>query len=133
MELDYLPNRGILMKADGIVTFKDIKEINDEIYGTKEKILSISYRICDFTNIQGEPLSVDEVKTLAEQDKYAAEINPDMIIATVAESDVIFGLSRMWQSFTADSNAKTKVFRKMPDAQRWIAKMINSKKVGKYE
>ena len=79
MELKYLPDRGVLMKAEGFVTFKDIKDVNDEIYSTEEKILSISYQLCDFTNVKGFPLSSEEVKTIAEQDKYAAKINPDMV------------------------------------------------------
>lgn len=133
IKLEYLPNGGVLLKGEGTVTFKNIKEINDKIYGTKDKILNLSYQVCDFSNVTGIPLSSDEVKTLAEQDKYAAKINPYMIIATVGEIDVIYGLARMWQAYTDGSPIKTKVFRKMPDAQRWIADNITSRKSGKTE
>ncbi|MFC1884524.1 hypothetical protein ACFL2O_07125 [Thermodesulfobacteriota bacterium] len=125
MELKYLPDGGVLMKADGFVTFKDIKGVNDEIYSTEEKILGISYQLCDFTNVKGFPLSSEEVKTIAEQDRYAAKINPKMIIATIGELDVIYGLSRMWQAFTDGSSIKTKVFRNMADAEKWIKEKLS--------
>ena len=133
MELQYLPNGGVLLKGVGMVTFRDIKEINEEIYGTKDKILKLSYQICDFISVTGIPLSSEEVKSLAEQDKYAGEINPHMIIATVGEVDVVYGLARMWQAYTDGSPIKTKVFRNMSDAQRWIATNMTSRKSGKTE
>jgi hypothetical protein len=41
-------------------------------------------------------------------------------IAFVAPADVVFGLSRMYQAFRADSPAEIGVFRELPEARAWL-------------
>jgi hypothetical protein len=41
-------------------------------------------------------------------------------IAFVAEADVVFGMSRMYQAFRSDSPAEIGVFRDMGEARAWL-------------
>ncbi|MEJ2655751.1 MAG: hypothetical protein P8012_00945 [Desulfobacterales bacterium] len=120
VKLFYLENGGILAKCKGIVTGSEIKEINDELYETEEKIRKILYQIVDFTTVEKLLVSNDEIDMISLQDKKAFEINPGMLIAVVTDQDLIFGLARMWEAKTYDPSFDTRVFRKLEDAREWV-------------
>ncbi len=124
MSFAYLGDGGILIKGEGVVTASDVKGGNDIIYESPEKIKEILYQICDFSNISDVKISGFEIRELAIQDKKAAEINPNMLIALVTGMDFTFGLSRMWEAFSCDSPFESKVFRNMDDAEQWIREKL---------
>lgn len=41
-------------------------------------------------------------------------------VALVANSDVAYGLSRMYQAFRSESPLDLRVFREMPEAREWL-------------
>jgi len=116
----YHENGGVLAKGEGIVTGSEIKETNDQVYETEEKIRKILYQVVDFTDVEKLLVSNADVDLIASQDKKAFEINPNMLIAVVSEQDLIFGLARMWEAKAYSPLFETKVFRKLEDAQEWI-------------
>jgi hypothetical protein len=127
MSIAYIGDGGIIARGEGVVTGSEIKEVNDIIYESPEKIKKIVYQICDLTNVSDISISTSEIEELAIQDKKASEINPNMFIALLGKKDLIFGLSRMWEAFTYDSPFETMVFRKMEDAQQWIRGKLQKK------
>ena len=52
-------------------------------------------------------------------------MNPNMLIAVVAGSDLMFGLGRMWQTLVDDSSFKAGVFRSLEEANSWIKQNVN--------
>jgi hypothetical protein len=127
MNIAYIGDGGILTRGEGVVTGSEIKEVNEIIYESLEKIRKILYQICDLTNVSDTSVSNAEIEELAIQDKEASEINPNMFIAVVCEKDFIFGLARMWEAFTDGARIETMVFRKMEDAQQWIGDKLQKK------
>jgi hypothetical protein len=127
MSVAYTGDGGILAIGDGVVTGSDIKQVNDMIYESLEKIRKIVYQVCDFTNVSGVSVSTFEIEQLAIQDKKASEINPNMFVAIVGKEDYLYGLSRMWEALSYDSPLETMVFRKMEDAQQWIEEKLQKK------
>ena len=119
-----IKNAGILVKGKGVVTGNEIKEINDIIYKSAENILKIKYQLVDLTNVSEVIASNEDIEVLATQDAAAAKINSNMIIAIVASSDLIFGLSRMWEAYSYRSPLQSMVFRNIEDAEKWIDEMI---------
>jgi hypothetical protein len=127
MSIDYMKDGGIISRGEGLITGSEIKELNDIIYESPEKIKKIKYQICDLTNASDFSTSESELRAISAKDTKASKINPNMLIAVVGKKDVIFGLARMWEAFSYDSPFETMVFRKMEDAQQWIREKLHKK------
>ena len=124
MTVTYIKNSGVLIKGEGVVTGSEIKEANDKIYDSRENIMKIKYQLCDFLEVSEFLVTHEDIVFHSEQDYKAANINPHMIIAIVASSDLIFGLSRMWEAYSYRSPFQSMVFRSIEDAEKWIDEMI---------
>ena len=127
IEIQYLTGGGIVAKGIGIVTGRDIIDFNNELYATEDKIANISYQLCDLTNIESYSVTTEEIRTIAEQDIRASILNRKMIIAVAGEKDVIYGLLRMWQSFSGSASIPIKVFRGVEDAKKWIEDQLHNR------
>jgi len=99
-------------------------DANTTIYATEEKTLACVYQVCDYRGIEGVDVSTNDIRTLAERDKRAARINPNIIIAVVVGDDLAFGMARMWQGLTSGAPFITSIFRSLDDAERWVAEQI---------
>lgn len=118
---EHTEDGGILVKGKGVISGNEIKEINNDIYRSPENILEIKYQLLDLTDISEILVSNADIKGFSDQDDAAAKINPNMIIAIVANSDLIYGLSRMWEAHSYSSPFQSMVFRNIKDAEKWIA------------
>ena len=73
----------------------------DELYAANEEIYipdylrSQRYQLVDFTGAESFELSKEDVRRLAEQDRRAAEMKPNLATAIAGDQDLIFGLSPM--------------------------------------
>ena len=84
-----------MVKGKCVVSVNEIKEINNDIYRSPENILKIKYQLWDLTAVSEVLVPNADITVFSNQDDAAAKINPNMIIAIVANSDLIYGLSRM--------------------------------------
>jgi hypothetical protein len=127
LSITYNEDGGIFVRGEGVITGSEIKEINNIIYESPEKIEKITYQLGDFTDVTDISVSITEIQELAIKDQKAFEVNPNMFIALVAKDDLIFGLSRMWEAFSYKPTFETMVFKKMDDAQKWISERLKKK------
>jgi hypothetical protein len=128
VDITYNEDGGIVLTASGKLTGEEIVKANETIYATEERIRSIKYQLCDFTGVEAAgDFDQDAVRALAEQDKIAARVNPDMVVALVAKKDSLFGFSRMWQTFTDESLAETQVFRTVVEAKAWLREKLTGR------
>ena len=122
----YDENGGIIVKAKGIVTGREIIDFNNRLYEANENIKKIPYQILDFTDVDDVSFSIDDVDTLSVQDRKALEINPNMLIAVVSENQLIYGLARMWEVKSGGGSSRTQVFRKLEEAYAWIESQLDN-------
>ena len=54
-----------------------------------------------------------------------AAVFPGLDAAVAGESDLIFGLARLWEAHVDKSPLKTCVFRTVAEAQQWIDTVLN--------
>jgi hypothetical protein len=54
---------------------------------------------------------------IARSHSYAV---PGLLVAVVAERNVVFGLTRMWEVFVEGIGWEIKIFPSMAEAQSWI-------------
>ena len=127
LSITYIEGGGIMVIGEGVVIGSEIKEINDIIYESPEKIEKISYQLRDFTDVSDISISSAEIEGLAIQDKEAFEVNQNMLIALVAKEDLIFGLARMWEAYAYKPSFETMVFKKIDDAKHWIREKLQKK------
>lgn len=126
IELKYLENGGMRFIATGALTGKEILDANKTIYETEEKTLASVYQIYDYRGVETIDVPTDDIRTLAERDKRAARINPNIIIAVVVGDDLAFGMTRMWQGLTSGAPFVNCVFRSMDEAERWVAEQLEA-------
>ena len=121
IEYSYTGEGELLIKGTGVVTGREISEINEVIYASREKIAWLKYQLCDFTSVEELDVSTEEVRKLAEQDSYAAGINPGMPIIIVCSDDLAESLSQTWQMYSEEVPLQTYLFRSLEEAHAWLA------------
>ncbi len=120
IEIRYTDDRkGLDFCAVGSVTGKEIVESAKEIY-REEGFLNLRYWIVDRSRCTNYEVSADEVRLIAELDKKAAKENPDLITAIISETDLQYGMSRMYETFVGESGFKTELFKDRESAEKWI-------------
>jgi hypothetical protein len=124
VQITFLDNgQGIEFISSGIITGKEIIEANKKIY-TPENLLRLKYKIVDRTTCTEYQVTSEEVQIIAEQDKEAAKINSNIIIALVSPTDLQYGVSRMWESFVDEIGFQTGVFRDRMSADAWLKEKL---------
>lgn len=116
-------NVGVEFIVSGVVTGADIIEANDEIY-SNENFPNLKYKIADRTNCTVYLVNSEEVQIIAEQDKVASKINPNILIALISTSDLQYGMSRMYQAYGENSGFVIEIFQNRKSAEDWIEKQL---------
>ena len=76
--------------------------------------------ISDLRGVESLDLTGEDIRAIAEADIRSAANDRDIIVAIVGESDVVYGLARMYQAFVDEASWKVEVFRDMEAAKAWI-------------
>ncbi len=85
------------------------------------------YSLNDWSTVTEVKVSSDAIAQIAELCKNAAKINPDVIVAHIANKDITFGLSRMWEMLSDETKWEVMVFRNREDAEAWIRQKVEEK------
>jgi len=104
-----------------------VDKLQKHLMQDKEKLKKYRYSLSDYTAITKTDISTATVELTADFLLSVADINPDVIAATVANQDVLFGLSRMGEILRDKASWEEMVFRNMEDAKNWIQKRVKEK------
>ena len=117
---------GIEMIGKGRVTGKEICDALNEIYSS-EMLPRQKYQIWCFTEVKDFDFPKEDFDRMVSQDAKASQTNPSIVVAVVGEKDLIFGISRMWETHMEikETGFETMTFRKREDADAWISSRIN--------
>ena len=105
----------VIVQITGHATLQDFYDAIDQISdGTKYlyKRRFFDLRKCLFF------LSTDELEALADKSKRLGQEYSK--VAILVDSDLSFGLSRVYEVFRADKNVESVVFRDKAEAMAWI-------------
>ena len=75
-----------------------------------EKYAKYHYTLADYTNVTKMEISSNAVRRIAELSIQSADINPDPVVAIVANQALIYGMARMWTSFVGNLDWETSVY-----------------------
>ena len=122
LNLEYIDDgRGIYVTLEGKVTLDDFKVGSSEAY-SEEHILNQNYQIIDFTSCSSFDLSSSDMLEIAKIDKKASEFNPNIKIAIIAPSDLVFGMCRVYEAYADETGFDIMVLRTRQEAENWIQK-----------
>lgn len=112
--------RGVEVLAEGVVRGQDIidahKFIYDERYLKRQR-----YQIVDKSACTEYAVTADDIDAIAELDRKASRVNPDIVIAVVESRGLEFSLTELWQAHLAECTFLTKSFRDRESAIQWIS------------
>ncbi len=66
----------------------------------EEKFKKYRYSMLDFSQVSSVEVGLESVRFMAGLCHDAAALNPEIVISMVADDDLAFALSRMWQMLT---------------------------------
>lgn len=110
---------GIEIIASGVVTGEEIIAAHRTIY-SEENLKRQKYQLIDRTQCDEYVVTPGEIKIIAEIDKAASVVNPDITIVIVSPTELQFGMSRMWQAYVEEKIFRTRIFRDRKSADEWI-------------
>jgi len=120
--IDTANGLGVIVVGSGTVTADELLRGDELAYQPEAKLSKLKYMLNDyraatFTNVTEEDL----LKSI-KNDTEAAKINPDIAVAVVAEEDLIFGMSRVWETLVDVHEVQFKTFttRSLKEAKAWI-------------
>lgn len=119
---------GNLISVHGVLTGEEyLDAIKKHLSQDAEKFKKYRYSLCDYTNVTQMEISSNDINIVAELSKKASEVNPKVFVALIADKDVAFGLSRMWEILFGEKNWEVMVFRTREDAEAWIRLKVKEK------
>jgi hypothetical protein len=110
--------RLVLTKAEGCVTFDDMRGHQDRLLADPEFDASFD-QLIDATNVTRLDISADEVRTFAHRHVFS----PKSRRALVAAKPVVFGLGRMAEIYREDEgDTEVEVFYSVEEALKWLGR-----------
>lgn len=129
IEINDLDNGlGNLIEGRGFVTRQEyIDALSRHLKQDQEKLKRYRYSISDYTAVTDFDVRTEDITYVMGLSEEVAGVNPDVIVAIVADRDLLFGLSRMCQLRLDATNWELMVFRKREEANAWIRKRVKEK------
>ena len=119
---------GVSIIGRGVVTEEEyVDTLKKHLTQDKNKFKKYRYSISDYTAATKEKVPTKAINLIAQLCKEAALVNPDAVVAVVADKDITYGLSRMWEFFLGEIIWEVMVFRSRHDAETWVKKRVNEK------
>ena len=109
----------VYVRGTGKVTADEIMTTGARIFTDSEWVNGFNI-ILDYREITELHVKTEDVKKIVAQDKRNEHLFNQSKCAIVAGSDLVFGLSRMWEAFSEDTKIETMVFRNIEDSLRWL-------------
>ena len=116
---------GVEAIASTQVTKSDFMGACSEAFNNTN-VVTQKYQILDFSQCTDFELSSDDINSLSQLAINASKINPNVIMAIVAPTDLVFGMSRVYEVYAEESGFKIKVFRNKSEAESWVETLLSN-------
>ena len=108
---------GIVGTSVGLVSGQDLLDATARLREEVEGNPRIRYAVMDFSAIPEETIATESFRVLAIQ---RIESVSGIIVVVVAPSEVLFGLSRMWEMLAERERLISRVVRTRAEAITWL-------------
>jgi hypothetical protein len=83
----------------------------------------------DHSAIPEEKVDTASLRTLAGRVGKNLELIPEGLVAIVAPNDILYGLSRMWETLADRSALTTRVMRTRAEAVAWLKEELGKRQL----
>ena len=119
---------GNIIIGQGVITEKEyVDTLKEHLTQDENKFKKYRFSLSDYTAATEVGVSSKAIRLIADFCIAAAASNPDAVVATVADQDLIFGLARMSEILMARTGWESQVFRNREDAKPWIKERVKEK------
>jgi hypothetical protein len=126
--LKFLDNgAGVRYRYWGRVTGDDFIKANEELFSSQERFNRIRYSLIEPGQMEAIDVSASELFRIVGQDSRASAVNPDIVIAVCADTDLAFGISRLWELMCRTLPWEIMVFRAKADAYAWTRERVKTR------
>ena len=107
---------GIVGIGVGVVSGQDLLDATARLHEERAHNPNIRYAVMDLSAISQGQIDTESVRLSAKP----ADGTPQLTVAIVAPSDVLFGLSRMWEMLAEQTGLATRVVRTRAELITWL-------------
>jgi hypothetical protein len=116
--------KGIIQEAWEVLTLKEMVGALRKVQRNEQAFKSAVYVLSDLSKVTAIPVSVKQIRHIADEDRRMAPLNPSLISATVAPEDAIFGMVRLWQVLVTRDGWSAEIFRTRAGAEEWLRERV---------
>jgi hypothetical protein len=129
IQLEFLhEGLGVIYRCEGALGLQHFSVANDQLLASPERIRKLKYALIDAVSMEPTFFSPSEMDGIVLQDcQIASYAVPGLLVALVAEQDVVFALARMWEAFIEGIGWETKIFPSIAPAQDWVRIRVKEK------
>ena len=129
IQLEFLnEGLGVIYRCEGALSLQHFSVANDRLLASPGRIRKLKYILVDAASMEPTFFSPSEMDGIVLQDRQIASYAVrGLLVALVAERDVIFALARMWEAFIEGIGWETKIFPSLAEAQEWIRTGVKDK------
>jgi hypothetical protein len=112
---------GVIYRCKGALGLQHFSIANDRLLASPDRIRKLKYILADTASMEAQVFSPSEMDGIVWQDRQIASYAVSgLLVAVVAERNVVFGLARMWEAFIEGIGWETRIFPSIAEAQSWI-------------
>jgi hypothetical protein len=112
---------GVIYRCEGTLGLQHFSVANDQLLAAPDRIRKLKYAVIDAALMEPTFFSPSEMDGIVLQDlQIASYAVPGLLVALVAERNVVFALGRMWDAFIEGIGWETKIFPSLAEAQDWV-------------
>ncbi len=112
---------GVIYRCKGTLGLQHFSVANDQLLAAPDRIRKLKYAVIDAALMEPTFFSPSEMDGIVLQDlQIASCAAPGLLVALVAEQNVVFALARMWEAFIEGIGWETKIFPSLAEAQDWV-------------
>jgi hypothetical protein len=112
---------GVIYRCEGTLGLQHFSVANDQLLAAPDRIRKLKYAVIDAALMEPTFFSPSEMDGIVLQDlQIASYAMPGLLVALVAERNVVFALARMWEAFIEGIGWETKIFPSLAEAQDWV-------------
>ena len=119
---------GIIYRCQGVLGPQNFSDANNRLLALPNRIRKLKYVIVDAVSMDPQFFSPSEMDGIVLQNRQTASYAaPGLLVALVAERNVVIALARMWEAFIEGIGWETKIVPSMVEAQEWICLRVKEK------
>ena len=119
---------GNIILGIGKITEEEFLQVfTEHLTQDPEKFKKYRFSLIDWTAALRSDISTEAIKKTAEECLRASRVNPNIVVAEVADDNFIYGMIRMSQSLRSDGNWENEAFRSRVQAEAWIRQRVLAK------